>query len=139
MKEGGGGVKKLTVAFCLYKHLGSPLAPINNTPQISRLERRRGLLEVCVCVCGFSTEGGSTVYVFLGCVSIVTQVKHFLYMSKHVAAVVRKKHNALSKCTKALSTACSVLSLVQCVSLTPSVCMPCALVCVCVCVYVKHL
>lgn len=50
MKEGGGGVKKLTVAFCLYKHLGSPLAPINNTPQISRLERRRGLLEVCVCV-----------------------------------------------------------------------------------------
>lgn len=38
--------------FAFISILGAP-APINNTLQISRLERRRGLLEVCVCVCDF--------------------------------------------------------------------------------------
>lgn len=33
-------IAKLTVSFCLYKHLGSTSAPINNTQQISRLDRK---------------------------------------------------------------------------------------------------
>lgn len=43
-------MKRLTVAFCLYKHLGSTSAPINNPLQISRLDRRE-LQEVCVSMC----------------------------------------------------------------------------------------
>jgi len=50
MKE-EGEIKMLTESFCLHKHLGSTSAPINNTPQISRLDRRRGLLETCPCMC----------------------------------------------------------------------------------------
>lgn len=33
-------IAKLTVSFCLYKHSGSTSAPINNTQQISRLDRK---------------------------------------------------------------------------------------------------